>query len=130
MTDQSSSLVVFLIAIPVFILTIALEWWFARHRHEERLYDVADTMTNLHLGSGQLLIGAVTKAPLLVLYHWVYTQSTSWGVPSWDTQQWWVWLLGFLVMDCAYYWFHRFSHEVNFLWAAHAVHHQSEYYNL
>ena len=33
-------------------------------------------------------------------------------------------------MDCAYYWFHRFSHEFNFLWAAHAVHHQSEYYNL
>ncbi len=32
--------------------------------------------------------------------------------------------------DFGYYWFHRLSHEVNFLWAAHVVHHQSEDYNL
>jgi hypothetical protein len=35
-----------------------------------------------------------------------------------------------LGVDLAYYWFHRLSHEVNFLWAAHVVHHQSEDYNL
>jgi alkylglycerol monooxygenase len=33
-------------------------------------------------------------------------------------------------VDLLYYWFHRLSHEVNFLWAAHIVHHQSEEYNL
>jgi hypothetical protein len=32
--------------------------------------------------------------------------------------------------DFLYYWFHRFSHEVNAGWAAHVVHHQSEEYNL
>jgi len=40
------------------------------------------------------------------------------------------WILCFLGVDCAYYWFHRLSHEVNFLWAAHVVHHQSEDFNL
>jgi hypothetical protein len=33
-------------------------------------------------------------------------------------------------MDHNYYWFHRLSHRVSFLWAAHAVHHQSEEFNL
>ncbi len=33
-------------------------------------------------------------------------------------------------MDFVYYWWHRLSHEVSFLWAVHVVHHQSEDYNL
>ncbi|KAI0207707.1 Alkylglycerol monooxygenase [Lamellibrachia satsuma] len=35
-----------------------------------------------------------------------------------------------LGVDLGYYWFHRMSHEVNFIWAAHQVHHSSEDYNL
>jgi sterol desaturase/sphingolipid hydroxylase (fatty acid hydroxylase superfamily) len=35
-----------------------------------------------------------------------------------------------LAFDFCYYWFHRCSHEISILWAAHAVHHQSEDYNL
>ena len=33
-------------------------------------------------------------------------------------------------VDLGYYAFHRASHRVGFLWAVHAVHHQSEEYNL
>jgi hypothetical protein len=40
------------------------------------------------------------------------------------------WLIAFVAVDLAYYWWHRLSHEVNVLWAAHVVHHQSEDYNL
>lgn len=32
--------------------------------------------------------------------------------------------------DAIYYWNHRLSHEVRFLWAIHVVHHSSEHYNL
>jgi hypothetical protein len=32
-------------------------------------------------------------------------------------------------VDFLYYWWHRLSHEVNIMWAAHSVHHQSEDYN-
>ena len=35
-----------------------------------------------------------------------------------------------LLYDFLYYWLHRAGHEVNILWAAHVVHHQSEDYNL
>jgi len=40
------------------------------------------------------------------------------------------WILGLLVADLLAYWFHRLSHEINFLWAAHIVHHQSEELNM
>jgi hypothetical protein len=38
--------------------------------------------------------------------------------------------LAIVAFDLVYYWWHRASHEVNVLWAAHVVHHQSEDYNL
>jgi sterol desaturase/sphingolipid hydroxylase (fatty acid hydroxylase superfamily) len=41
-----------------------------------------------------------------------------------------VWIACFLGADFLYYWFHRTSHEVNALWGAHVVHHQSEEFNL
>ncbi|XP_060744354.1 alkylglycerol monooxygenase [Tachysurus vachellii] len=46
----------------------------------------------------------------------------------WDSA--WTWWLAFLGVDFGYYWLHRCSHELNILWAAHQVHHSSEYYNL
>ena len=126
---MSGSLLIFVVAIPIFVISIIVEFWLA-YRAQRALYNTADTLTNLQLGTGQLLVGLITKAPLLALYHLVYLWGQGVGIPSWDVSSWPLWVLGFLVMDCAYYWFHRLSHEVNFLWAAHAVHHQSEYYNL
>lgn len=34
-----------------------------------------------------------------------------------------------LVTDFIWYWYHRMGHEVNILWSAHVVHHQSEEFN-
>ena len=42
----------------------------------------------------------------------------------------WPWVIAFFAVDFAYYLWHRLSHRVNVLWAVHAVHHQSEDYNL
>jgi hypothetical protein len=43
---------------------------------------------------------------------------------------WLYWVSLFLLVDFAYYWAHRMSHEVNLFWGGHVVHHQSEDYNL
>ena len=47
-----------------------------------------------------------------------------------DASHLWVWVVGFFLKDFFYYWYHRAGHEINILWASHAVHHQSEEYNL
>lgn len=36
----------------------------------------------------------------------------------------------FLITDFVYYWFHRSSHEIKFLWALHVVHHSGQKFNL
>lgn len=38
---------------------------------------------------------------------------------------WRVWAAGFFVVEFAYYWMHRWSHEVRWIWATHSVHHSS-----
>ena len=47
-----------------------------------------------------------------------------------DNTTWWYWVSLVLLVDFAYYWAHRMSHEVNLFWGGHVVHHQSEEYNL
>lgn len=42
----------------------------------------------------------------------------------------WSILLLFVVIEFLYYWYHRLSHEIRWLWATHAVHHSANYFNL
>jgi sterol desaturase/sphingolipid hydroxylase (fatty acid hydroxylase superfamily) len=39
---------------------------------------------------------------------------------------WRIWVLGFFAVEFCYYWFHRWSHLVRWLWASHAVHHSAQ----
>jgi sterol desaturase/sphingolipid hydroxylase (fatty acid hydroxylase superfamily) len=39
-------------------------------------------------------------------------------------------VIGMVVWDLAYYWWHRFNHRSRIAWAVHSQHHSSEYYNL
>lgn len=118
-----------LLAVPLFLAGIFIEW-FISHKRGLKLYRWNDTLTNLHLGTGQVLCSVLIKSPLLALYLWSWQSTQNWHLITWQKESIWHWIIGILLMDCAYYFFHRASHEVNFLWAAHAVHHQSESYNL
>ncbi|MES2116193.1 MAG: sterol desaturase family protein [Pseudomonadota bacterium] len=113
-------------AIPVFMLTIVLEAWLA-HRRGLAAYDVADALTSLHLGMVSQVIGLLTKVFMLGLYTALYQR---WHVAALSPASVWVWLAALLAYDFCYYWAHRLGHEVSVLWAAHVVHHSSEYYNL
>ncbi|MBI1393721.1 MAG: sterol desaturase family protein [Alphaproteobacteria bacterium] len=42
---------------------------------------------------------------------------------NWPMDDWRSWALGFVAVEFAYYWQHRFSHTIRWLWATHAVHH-------
>jgi sterol desaturase/sphingolipid hydroxylase (fatty acid hydroxylase superfamily) len=43
---------------------------------------------------------------------------------------WYTWIICQFLDDHNYYWYHRLSHTVRVLWAAHIVHHSSENFNL
>jgi sterol desaturase/sphingolipid hydroxylase (fatty acid hydroxylase superfamily) len=73
------------------------------------------------------LVAAGTKLFAIGIYAWVYEHAALWRLPA---DSLWVWLGALLGYDFLYYWYHRFGHRVALGWAAHAVHHQSEDYNL
>lgn len=39
---------------------------------------------------------------------------------------WRTWVAGFAAVEFLYYWFHRASHRVRWMWATHAIHHSAE----
>src|ERR1700757_1390559 len=110
-------------AIPVFLLTILLEAWIA-HRRGLAAYDTADALTSLHLGVISQVTGLFTKVAVYVAVY------QNWRLATLPDNSLWVWVFALLFYDFCYYWVHRCGHEVAVMWAAHVVHHSSEYYNL
>lgn len=114
------------LAIPAFFVLMAIEWAVARRRRQQ-VYRASDAIGNLHLGIGSQIVGVMSLGATLVLYSIVWEHAALFEVPLDSALAWAATLLG---VDFLYYWFHRTSHGVAFMWAAHAVHHQSEDYNL
>jgi len=117
-------------AIPVFFLLISLE--VRRHRALRRAgrrdlagYERRDTAASLWMGAGNVVVAAAAHGGVLALFFFVYQHRTfEIGTGPW------AWVALFFAEDFVYYWWHRSSHEVRFLWAAHENHHSSRHYNL
>ncbi len=112
------------LSIPVFFLLIGIEL-LVGYLRKEKLYRFNDAITNINLGTGQQIVGVMVKGFFFLGYLFLYEHRF-----FILENTWWTWVLLFLGVDFFYYWFHRMSHEINALWAAHIVHHQSEDYNL
>jgi len=125
-------------SIPIFFLLIAVELASARLRGHQ-VARLNDSIADLSLGILSQLTGIATKLLTVGLFAWV---GARWSAPALGLAPPWpaegpgtlpgflAWSAGFLLVDLAYYWSHRLSHEVNILWAGHVVHHSSEEYNL
>ncbi|MBI5071237.1 MAG: sterol desaturase family protein [Deltaproteobacteria bacterium] len=113
-------------AIPFFLVAMAGELLWA-WRRGRRVYRLADAVADLGCGVGQQVGTVFLAASLLAAYAWLLEHV---ALLRFGPGSPWPWLAALLWVDLAYYWWHRLSHEVSFLWAVHAVHHQSEDYNL
>jgi sterol desaturase/sphingolipid hydroxylase (fatty acid hydroxylase superfamily) len=112
------------LAIPFFLLALALEALVAR-RLGRRIADARDRATSLAMGVGSVIVGLLWQGTLLAFYTVLHRhRALELGTGSA------VFLLALVADDFAYYWFHRFHHEVRVLWASHVPHHSSERYNL
>lgn len=118
--------VLMLVAIPIFFLTIFIDWLVMYLKGKKDYYRFADTITNLNLGVGSQAVGLLGKFILLGSYDFFYTHFALFNLGN----AWYVIFACLLLFDLIYYWAHRFGHEMNFFWGAHVVHHQSEEYNL
>lgn len=111
---------------PVFLICIAVEWVYWRRRGRADLYDRTDVLSNTALAAmHQLSDGLATLLFVRTVYQWLYDRGPHLIVPGL-----WSGLLLFLMQDFLYYWFHRASHRIRWMWASHVTHHSSERMNL
>jgi len=117
---------IIVLATPVFLALIALEFGVgvARGRNTYRLNDA---LNSIGLGVMSQVTGVFGRLLRIGLYALAFEHVALVRLPA---DAWWVWVFALLFYDFCYYWLHRAGHRVAVLWAAHAVHHQSEDYNL
>ncbi|CAN5402156.1 sterol desaturase family protein [soil metagenome] len=114
-----------LLAIPFFFLLMGLEM-LVGYLKKKKWYRFNDAVTNLNIGIGQQAFSLLSKALLLGAY--IYIQE-HWAF-FYIAPAVWSFFACLILFDFFFYWAHRWSHEINFFWGAHVVHHSSEEYNL
>lgn len=121
------------LAVPFFLLALLLELAIDRWRGTG-YYRSNDAINSLSAGILSETTGYFTK----ILQYTIWSLVLS-NFALFDIQRSWfngsasgiaLWILAAVLWDFCYYWNHRLGHEISVLWAAHAVHHQSEEYNL
>lgn len=106
-----------LAAMLALVLTEA-GWRIARGRG----YDGRAALTTLGLVLGNLPFAAMNAAGLSLAFGAVWAAAPV----HWPTDHWGTWAGGFVAVEFAYYWFHRASHRIRWIWASHSVHHSAE----
>jgi alkylglycerol monooxygenase len=116
-------------SIPIFFILIGIELVVERFTNKE-LYKFPDAVANISCGITSQLSGLFLSILGVGVYVIVFEKLAFIKMSETSTSQWWYWIALILLVDLAYYWAHRMSHEVNLFWGGHVVHHQSEEYNL
>jgi len=115
-------------AIPFFAVLIAFEfaWGCIKRRNTYRLNDF---ISNLSHGLLSQVVAVCTPFFQIGFYTAVFPFTSRWSnAEFWNS---WAGLLAAVILfDFCNYWVHRAGHECAVFWAAHAVHHQSQDFNL
>lgn len=114
--------------IPLFFLLIGAEFAYGYFR-QRNTYRLNDAISSLNQGLISQLVALVTQLFQIGLYARVYRSVALF--PHWHVWHTVVgWLAAVVMFDFFDYWLHRMGHENALMWAAHAVHHQSQDFNL
>ncbi|KAK8760817.1 hypothetical protein V5799_027919 [Amblyomma americanum] len=114
-------------AVPFFTTFLVIELIFNLvQKHSDR-FQLDDGITSITHGIIEQLSRLFTEGTLLGGYIYVYNNYRIATLP-WNSTA--TWFFAMLAIDFAYYWVHRWCHEINLAWSGHQVHHSSEFYNL
>ncbi len=116
---------ILLIAMPIFLVAVLLEKWYGwykgmdTYRNMDMISSLSSGITNVVkdvLGLSVSILTYKIMVEKLAIFH---IESTVFLV-----------IIAFIVLDFNGYWTHRISHQINFFWNKHAIHHSSEDFNL
>ena len=119
--------VLLLVLAPLFFVCMLLEWYFGDRRQKlpvSARYYPKEVLCNFSLAAMHQGMDILAGLLIAKLYLAVF------GWKLFDIQMGpFSFVLLMIAQDFCYYWFHRASHRVRWMWAAHVVHHSSENMN-
>ena len=111
----------YLFSLPVFFAAIAVEAVYY-HYLLKRPYGWTTTGSNLVVAIGRLISDGLSKGFVVAVYVAAYElRPFDIAMDSWES-----WVALFFAIELAYYWLHRLSHEIRWMWAQHSVHHSAQ----
>lgn len=126
MLESLSSNTIYAVGLPIAFGLIFLEAFYSAYR-KKGFYHLGDSLGSLGLFAGNIFMVLLTKGLTFGFYLYLFQFNVfnlSDYLPFWA-----VFLLSFFIIDFTFYWYHRASHRVRFLWAIHMNHHSSEEMN-
>ncbi|WP_281212867.1 sterol desaturase family protein [Shewanella insulae] len=119
--------VLLLVLAPLFFVCILAEWYLGDRRGrlpDNARYHLPEVLCNFTLAGLHQGADILTGLLIAKLYLWAF---------DWRLLDIQMGLGSFIALiiaqDFCYYWFHRASHRVRWMWAAHVAHHSSERMN-
>ena len=104
---------------PLFFMEII---WY---RLKKKNYDWAETRASFGVWIGQIVSRMIFGGIIL----FTAFQIEKIALFKIEMSTFWHWVILFFAVDLSYYWFHRLSHEIRWLWASHCVHHSGTFMN-
>ena len=116
---------ILLIAMPAFLVLVLVEQGYGWLRGN-RTYSHLDSVSSLSSGITNVVKDVLGLSVSILTYGWLLQKVAIYKVESTFA----VYAIAFIALDFSGYWVHRLSHEINFFWNKHAIHHSSEEFNL
>lgn len=113
------------LVVPVFFLLFFIEKGFEWYLGKKVIRGL-DSVSSFSSGITNVVKDVLGLSVSVLTYGWLVDKIAVAHVQA----TWLVYAIAFVAVDFQGYWVHRWSHEINFLWNRHIIHHSSEEFNL
>lgn len=110
---------------PIFLILIIIEKLYGHYKGENTSPNM-DSVSSVSSGMVNSVKDVLGISVTLVSYDWMVSKIAIFHLEANIL----TYVIGFIVIDFYGYWSHRLSHQINFLWNKHAIHHSSEEFDL
>lgn len=116
-----------LIAIPGFVILMGLEFLVVKLTGKRSYDNIPDVISSLSSGIANIMKGSLGLVLVLVPYEWLLENFSLFSI---DPHSVATWIIALLCFDFSAYWYHRWTHKINFMWQLHLIHHTGEQFNV
>ncbi len=116
---------ILLIAMPIFLGLVLLEKIYGS-LVKKQPFRTMDMLSSLSSGYTNVIKDVLGLSVSILTYGYMVEHWAIYKIQSTI----WTYVVAFIALDFSGYWVHRLSHQINFFWNKHAIHHSSEEFDL